>query len=556
MIRFFPTSGDKHGWAIDEDLRLIRESLRGAARESPLCRAEVVHAPFWMALAMHDPEVLGRRFVIAHADNPPFFYLTQPEFAAGQRMVDLWVARSNEAARQFSDLGLAAVHIPYAIDERKFFPIRDRAGIRRKLGIPESAYVIGNFHRDSEGFDLSRPKLQKAPETFVAILKLVRERGLTPHVLLSGPRRHWIRGELTRQQIPFTFVGRGEVSGDDFGVNILPREQLNELYNACDLYLVASRWEGGPQSAMEAAAARVKTLSFPVGVAADILAPDSVFDTPSQAADAIVHDAREGHLRSTLDVQRERLLSFHTAAAMSKGLRRLYEDLPAKLAAEKTRGKPGTSLFSDFSRELSWKYTRRKPRKLPAEIAVHHEAGHDSYLDEAIHNLVRVLGHLGVPTNRRADGVAITGHSAERSNFRILPAGGYDALFADNACRIALSVQDAVNFKSAGHKAPVVVCPLVFSSSGQQRGVFFARKDTQMVSLDVWRAMLDKCALVYPSGSALYYQAFHTGVPYGAARSQEEAVAIAAENKDILVSLARPPSQQNAEKFWGNLLSQ
>src|SRR5690606_21896545 len=80
MISVFHTQGDGHGWAIDEDLRQIRESLRGVVRETSLARAQVVHAPFWMALAMHPAEVLAGRFVIAHADNPPFFYLKQPEF--------------------------------------------------------------------------------------------------------------------------------------------------------------------------------------------------------------------------------------------------------------------------------------------------------------------------------------------------------------------------------------------------------------------------------------------------------------------------------------------
>ncbi len=49
------TAGDRHGWAIDEDLRLLREALRGTAAETSLASAEVVHSPFWMALDQIEP---------------------------------------------------------------------------------------------------------------------------------------------------------------------------------------------------------------------------------------------------------------------------------------------------------------------------------------------------------------------------------------------------------------------------------------------------------------------------------------------------------------------
>lgn len=554
MIRFYPTSGDKHGWAIDEDLRLIRRALAGVACESPLWRSDVVHAPFWMALSMHDPSVLRRRFVIAHADNPPFFYLTQPGFAAGQGMVDLWVARSREAYAQFSALGLPVEHIPYAIDESLFFPIPDRTALRRKHGIPEDAYVIGNFHRDSEGADLSRPKFQKAPETFVAILRAVRNMGAQPHVLLAGPRRHWMREALMREDIPFTFVGRAGITGDDFSINILSRGQLNELYNACDLYLVASRWEGGPQSAMEAAAARVKILSYPLGVAADILVKESLFDVPTQAAEKIVRDIREGDLSSTLDAQQERLLAYHTTTAMTRGLRALYGTLPQRM-----RQKPhleATHLrVADLSREVFWQWKRRKPRRLPRAVRIFHEGGQDAFLDEAVENLRGALAQLGVVEGSGGGDVAIAGKSREHAQFRLLPAGGEDEYQDVDSCRIALSVQDAVNFKKTGNEAPVVVCPLVFTAEERKARVVVIQEDDDRASLSAWRCLLGGGVPVYPRESAYYYQIFHAGVPYGDNRSQAEAEALAGREENFLRSLAVPSLEESAVKFWAELLS-
>lgn len=554
MIRYFPTAGDKHGWAIDEDRRLIRRALDGAALESPLWRAGVVHSPFWMALSMHDPEVLRRRFVIAHADNPPFFYLTQPEFAAAQQTVDLWVARSREAMEQFAALGLPVVHVPYAIDESVFFPITDRAGLRAKHGIPRDAYVIGNFHRDSEGSDLNLPKLQKAPETMLAILRMVRDLGLHPHVLLAGPRRHWIRKALASEGIPFTFVGRKDVAGDDFGLNILSRDKLNELYNACDLYLVPSRWEGGPQSAMEAAAAGTKILSFPLGVARDILERDSVFDTPSQAASKIARDMRDGFLASTLDAQKARLLSSHTAAAMARGLRSIYEDLPRKMAAKRTRA--SSAPLMDFLRDGAWRFRRRRPRALPRAVRMAHEKNRDAFMDEAMSNLASILATCGVSVEGGTGDPVVSGQSAEQSKFRLLPPGGRDDFPADAACRIALSVQDAVNFKTSGNKSPVLVCPLVFRESGEIRRRLVVEESDVNASLGIWRSMIAGGVPVYPSGSAYYYQIFHGGVPHGKERTKEEALALAERDETALQSLARVPTARDAEKFWLKLLAQ
>lgn len=554
MIRYYPTAGDKHGWAIDEDRRLIRRALRDVARESSIWRADVVHTPFWMALAMHDPEVLRRRFVIAHADNPPFFYLNQPEFAAGQGAVDLWVARSREAMEQFAALGLRAEHVPYAIDESVFFPVPDRAGLRSKYGIPLDAYIIGNFHRDSEGSDLSRPKLQKAPETMLAILREVRAAGYNPHVLLAGPRRHWIRRELTREGIPFTFVGKQGVESDDFGVNILSRETLNELYNACDLYLVPSRWEGGPQSAMEAAAARVKILSFPLGVARDVLEPGSIFHSPSSAASKIVEDMRGNCLGSTLDSQLERLQTNHTSRAMERSLKRIYERLAPEFAANPQGWR---SSVPDAVRETFWQFARRRPRRLPRSLRFLHHKGEDQFMDEAMANLGDLLRKAGVHLDGGEGDPAIAGCAPDRSRFRVLPSGGADLHPDDRACRIALSAQDAVNFKSSGNTSPVLICPLVFEGAGATHPRLIVGQNNRTASLDIWRCMLDGGVPVYPRSSAYYYQVFHAGVAYDEdGHAKEEAAKTAAREQELLRSLSRTPAREHAAKFWEVLLSE
>lgn len=557
MIRYFPTAGDTLGWAIDEDLRLLRGALSGVAAETSLAKAGVVHATYWPHLFFHHPALLENRFIIAHADNPPFFYLTQPSFARAQKQVDLWVARSREAAEQFRALRLPCVHIPYAIDAALFHPLADRAALRRKHGIPPDAYVIANFHRDSEGADVSRPKMQKAPEMMLAILRKVRAAGGKPHVLLAGPRRHWLRSELERESIPLTFVGRAGIPGDDYKVNVLSRPLLNELYNACDLYLIPSRWEGGPQSAMEAAAARTKMLATPLGVARDILDPQCLFDTAEEAAGKIMRDMRTGDLGRHVDAQEERVRRDHTDEAMQRHLRSLYADLPSIPSYTAKAALPRAE-FRDFLREARWRVHRRISRPgLPRSIRLAAEPAGDDSLKEAIDGLRHVMKNLGVAVAGNSEGPVVCADAAmPDANFRLLPAGGELHGASEKTCHIAMAVQDAVNFRHSHPSCRVVVCPLPVTRRQDPSGdALVIEPGDRLASHRIWQAMQEGRVPVYPEISAYYYQVFHGGIGYGLRRTREEALRLADEEKEDLVAMARPPSLEAAASFWRQLLA-
>ena len=55
-------------------------------------------------------------------------------------------------------------------------------------------------------------------------------------------------------------------------------QNLNKLYNLLDLYIVASRIEGGPQSILECAATKTPIISTDVGISSQILSPSSIFN--------------------------------------------------------------------------------------------------------------------------------------------------------------------------------------------------------------------------------------------------------------------------------------
>ena len=50
-------------------------------------------------------------------------------------------------------------------------------------------------------------------------------------------------------------------------------KELNELYNLLNLYVVSSRYEGGPQAIMECALIKTPIISTDVGIASEILSP-------------------------------------------------------------------------------------------------------------------------------------------------------------------------------------------------------------------------------------------------------------------------------------------
>ena len=567
--------GDGKGWALDEDRRQMREALSGIVKETSLAKAQIIHTPFWQGLSAVAPEILEKTFVIAHADNPPFFYLKQPEFLLGQQHVDLWVARSQEALEQFRVLQLPVEYIPYTIDEKLFFPISDKKSIRKNFGIPENAYVIANFHRDTEGADLTTPKLQKAPELMLSIFKKLQQRGISFHVLLAGPRRHWLRNALTEEKIPFTFVGKGDVAADDFGVNILNRSTLNELTNAADLYLIPSRWEGGPQSAMEAAACRCKVLSTPLGVARDILEPVSLYRSASDAADRIEDDIKNDSLQVTVQPQWERWYQSHTTASMAKGLQQLYETLSrmggslsnyqinfsAKNFFEIMKPDP-TSQRKQFFHRLQRRFLTPS---LPKSVGWNHELGKNKDLDEILLGVSRALQILGIKQHcAMGSGIEIIGSptedlpSAKKDCQRlqwIVPTMSSDLLLKE-ASLIAPSVQDVINSRRDGFLNSAIAIPFpLMSKEETSEEPFVVEAGDLSSSLKIWRAMAAGRPIVYPENSAYYEQVFHGGLSYKTAAILPAVVKAARESAFELRALAKLPTRNDATKALKQLLT-
>lgn len=131
---------------------------------------------------------------------------------------------------------------------------------RARLGIPEAAVVVGSFHKDGVGWrEGLEPKLEKGPDVFLKAVELLHRRFPQLFVLLTGPARGYVKAGLARLGVPYRH---------DF---VRPYAELVRLYHALDVYVVASRQEGGPKAILESMASAVPVVTTRVGQAMDLV---------------------------------------------------------------------------------------------------------------------------------------------------------------------------------------------------------------------------------------------------------------------------------------------
>ena len=157
---------------------------------------------------------------------------------------------------------------PFWVNQNVWFPL-DKNKCTEDLNLPADRFIIGSFQRDTEGGDLKTPKLEKGPDQFCDIVESMFKTNNKIHVLLGGWRRQYVISRMKKSGIPYTYIERPPIS------------IVNKMYNCLDLYIVGSRYEGGPQSIPECAATRTPIISTNVGCSDIYLNPNSVFEFPN-----------------------------------------------------------------------------------------------------------------------------------------------------------------------------------------------------------------------------------------------------------------------------------
>ncbi len=544
ITRLHLTAGDSVGWAIDEDMRLVRESLAGVCEITSLARAQAVHCGWWVNLLPYSRADFRGKHVICSAENPPYYYVTLPEFLKARDLVTTWIARSREAAAQFSALGIESRYAPYTFDPAIFHPLpKDHpevAALRQKWRIPTDRYLIANFHRDTEGADLQSPKLQKGPDLFLEIVARLHQEGAPVHALLAGPRRFWLRRQLAERGVPFSFVGEDTQGREDLAVNTLPRTMLNVLYSLGDLHLVTSRWEGGPQSVLESAATRSPILSTAVGLAHEVLAPECLFTSVRQACELVRSDIATGFLRGFVEAHYQRVQEHHTEPVLRAHLAAIYGSLAP---LEQRSGAMLRGL-----RRLAARARRLLLRPAPVRtVAILHRPAPEpgTAFDRFFAALAEELGRRGCRVRRdleeRSD-ACVLGHlppdDALRPTLETLHDMPVIAFLDDaapdrasRACTLFPSLDALLHVHREGNLPPraLVFTPPMTAVPGETPP---AADDVCVVAEnDPWaagrieQAMSRGVPVVYPRDSEYRSVVWFGGLPYGNAAEREDRLA-------------------------------
>ena len=315
--KVFVMGGEHDGWALDIEVRLLKSIIKNVEFTN-LAQADVVHSVWWEPLSkIHTDRLAGKKIICQFPGEPARYYQNE-KFRQFMPTVGLWITQTKSAQRQFAEMGFVSEYMPYPADLESFYPVPNRTSLLNEK------YVIGNFHRDTE-WDLRSPRLEKGPDIFCSIVEELYVMGIPIHILLAGPRRHYIRNRFKKIGVPYTYIGE-ETDAEDYPSAILSSAAMNRLYHTIDLYLITSRSEGGPRAILEAASTKTPILTTDVGLA-EIVHPMCVYTSPQYAAARIVLDYKTKFLSNYLDAHFDTVNTKHNTESAWQAIKPIYENL-------------------------------------------------------------------------------------------------------------------------------------------------------------------------------------------------------------------------------------
>jgi len=212
-------------------------------------------------------QILKNKFVVLtihHIFSKKFTDDKKSEFLYRDQFIDVYHVTCENTRDQIKSLTKKPIFVePFWVNQNLWYN-KDKINSRKKYGIDNDTYLIGSFQRDTEGSDLISPKLEKGPDLFCDYVEKENKSKSNIQVLLAGWRRQYVISRLQKANIKFYYYELPEFS------------ILNDLYNCLDLYVVASRCEGGPQAIVECAASKTPIISTDVGIASEFLAKESI----------------------------------------------------------------------------------------------------------------------------------------------------------------------------------------------------------------------------------------------------------------------------------------
>jgi glycosyltransferase involved in cell wall biosynthesis len=246
-----------------------------------------------------NPTLLETKKVVLTVHHITPHKFNEQEFKLRDQFVDYYhtpCAQTRNFIKNYTDKPIRV--IGYWYNPECWYPLHKK-GCRQFLGLPQDDFVIGSFQRDTEGHDLKSPKLEKGPDLFCDYLERLEKDNL--HVLLGGWRRQYVISRLEKAGIKHTYK------------EMVPLNDVQKMYAACDLYVVSSRYEGGPQSLLEAPTMKVPIISTDMGMAPVTLNQNCIIDIEEEIYFPTARDVEENYnnvQKFNLDIHVEEYLKF------------------------------------------------------------------------------------------------------------------------------------------------------------------------------------------------------------------------------------------------------
>jgi hypothetical protein len=282
----------KENWIVDRLRKEWYENNQDISTEKIKSTDVIWIIAPWQWKNIRKKYLLNKKVIcsIYHIDFTKFSKDEEKDFYLRDKFVSEYHVisqKTKEQVRQMTDKKITS--IPFWVNQNIFFEIKDKNRIKEKYGLDKDKYYIGSFQRDTEGNDLKSPKLIKGPDRFVEIVKSKFLENKKIEVILTGKRRQYVINELKKLEIPYKYL------------EMVNFQSLNELYNILDLYIVSSRLEGGPQAIVECGINKTPIISTDVGVASEILSPNSIFNMGNyRSAEADIDYAYKNSIRLTI----------------------------------------------------------------------------------------------------------------------------------------------------------------------------------------------------------------------------------------------------------------
>jgi len=204
---------------------------------------------------------------VHHIDEYKFNEKEKEDFYERDEYVNEYHVISKKTHEQVSKLTKKKITtLPFWVNRNIWYEIENNKELKIKYNLDKESFIVGSFQRDSEGANPNEPKLSKGPDRFLEVVKDLNNQHKKLHIVLTGKRRDYIINELKKYKINYSYFEMVNFSS------------INELYNCLDLYIVSSRYEGGPQSILECGVTKTPLISTDVGIASEILSSESIYD--------------------------------------------------------------------------------------------------------------------------------------------------------------------------------------------------------------------------------------------------------------------------------------